>query len=252
MRTTELDTFEERLRMVWRRDGIEVGDFDGTARLIRLLIEQQGPESPAAAEVLRTTGIRRQWNEVFARQRSAVVVQWLLPLVQCPLLDVLAGDFTLTRQLHAAGATVVATERKDAYEVTWSQQPFPVVDHTELGSLTAEGTVSALLCAVLHHEPNPAELLDQLDGFGHARWIVVENCVDDDNTDEFHLLVDRFFNGCLNQFDVPCVPEHRTREQWSQLLGRYGTVSTIDTRRDVPGIPFPYDLFVVDRPGARS
>lgn len=245
----ELDTFEERLRLVWRRDGIEMDDLDDTARLVRLLIEQQGPESPAAAALLRETGIRRQWNEVFARRRAAVVAEWLLPFLRSPLLDVLAGDFTLTRQLHAHGIDVIATERMNSYQVDWSAQPFPVIDHVELGAPLTDDTNTALLCTVLHHEPDPLKLLNELDRLSHSRWVVVENCIDAENTEGFHMLVDRFFNGCLNQFDVSCVPEHRTQAQWSKLLADHGRVRTVQTYPDVPGIPFPYDIFVVDRPG---
>jgi hypothetical protein len=100
---------------------------------------------------------------------------------------------------------------------------------------------------VLHHEPDPVGLLDQLAGLRCRRWVVVENCLDEDNTEEFHLFVDRFFNECLNRFNVPCVPQHRTVDGWHALLSRYGSVNAGPTKVDVPGIPFPYELLVVTR-----
>lgn len=244
-----LDTFETRMHRIWARDGISVPDPDGLARLLRLLLEQQGPASPAAAQVLEDSGVRRQWNGVFSRRRAGQVAAWLDPHVGGHMLDVLAGDFTLTRELHAGGRrSVVAVERGGSYQTDWSAQPFPVLDYAELDRVGQERFDTAVISAVLHHEPDPVGLLDRLDMLHCRRWVVVENCLDVDNSEAFHLFVDRFFNECLNRFDVPCVSQHRTHSQWRTLLGRYGEVTVAESRRDVPGIPFPYDLFVVARP----
>jgi hypothetical protein len=246
--TAALDRFESRIRALWTRDRFDLPDCPGQARLIRLLLEMEGTGSPSAARILADSGIRARWNTVFAEDRSATLAQWLGPELSTPWLDLLAGDFTLTRALAQTGnPPAVAVERRCAYPTDWAVQPFPVRDLAELPALRREPFGAALVCTVLHHEPDPATLLEALGELDCARWVVVENCLDEDNDEAFHLLVDEFFNGCLNSFDVPCVPQHRVAAEWVGMLSRYGEVRSCGRRQDVPGIPFPYEAFVVER-----
>ena len=106
---------------------------------------------------------------------------------------------------------------------------------------------SALLSTVLHHEPNPVDLLDALASAGIPRWLVVENCITPEFSPQFHQFTDRFFNSCLNEFEVDCVEQHRTLEEWVGLLTSYGSVTVIDEAFTVPGIPFPYSFLLVNR-----
>jgi hypothetical protein len=98
---------------------------------------------------------------------------------------------------------------------------------------------------VLHHEPDPVHLLDALARAAIPRWIVVENCVTAEYSRPFHRFADRFFNNCLNEFDVRCVDQHRTLDEWTTLLTRYGRVTIVDESFVVPGIPFPYSSMIV-------
>ena len=245
---TLLDLFEERMRQIWQRDAFDVADPDGTARLVRLLLGREG--FGATSSVLARSGVRAEWNRVFARQRSRFLADWLHPYLIVPVLDVLGGDFTVLRALVDNGLSPRSTlgcERSDAYETDWSGLPFPVRDVPADLCLPAGPHGTALVCTVLHHEPDVRALLDAIDRTDAVRWVVVENCLDPQNSESFHLYVDEFFNHCLNTFNVPCVPQHRSAEDWRELLGRYGVVTVEETRADVPGMPFPYTLFVVDR-----
>ncbi|WP_162795711.1 hypothetical protein [Nonomuraea lactucae] len=245
---TVLDVFEERMLDVWERGRFEVSDPQGTARLIHLLLEREG--FTTTASVLAESGIRSQWNRVLAEERSNFLASWLRPYLEAPVLDVLGGDFSVLRALVTAGLPadgVVGCERLHAYEVDWAAQPFLVHDVAAEVALPQGPFRSLLVSAVLHHEPDPGRLLDAAARTGAGRWVVVENCVDESNTDAFHRYVDEFFNRCLNTFDVPCVDQHRTATQWRELLGGFGRVVHEETRADVPGMPFPYTLLVVDR-----
>jgi hypothetical protein len=242
-----LDTLERRLLHVWRRDEMRVADPDGLARLIRLLL-RDGLQP--AAEVLDHTGIRAQWNQVFAEKRSRFVASWVAGHLRAPVLDVLGGDFTLLAALTEHGFTadqLTGCERAGAYETDWSALPFTVHDVPEDVSLPPGQYGSVLVSTVLHHEPDLERLLEAICRTGARRWVVVENCLDAENDEAFHRYVDEFFNRCLNTFDVACTTQHRTAAQWRRLLGEFGTLTFEETRHEVPGMPFPYTLFVVDR-----
>ncbi|MEU3563668.1 hypothetical protein [Kitasatospora sp. NPDC006786] len=245
---TVLEVFEERMLGVWERGDFEVTDRLGMARLIHLLLKREG--FATAASVLAQSGVRREWNRVLSQERSAFLASWLRSYLQVPVLDVLGGDFSVLRALVAAGLPadgVAGCERPDAYQVDWATQPFQV-HRVKPGVVLPPGPFRSLLIStVLHHEPDPGRLLEAAARTGARRWVVVENCVDGANSEAFHLFVDQFFNRCLNNFDVPCVEQHRTVEQWREVLGGYGKVVHEETRTDVPGMPFPYTLLVVDR-----
>jgi hypothetical protein len=243
-----LSTFEERMIQIWQRGNVELVDPHGTARLIRLLIAQEG--MAAAGEVLASTDVRAGWNRVFAEERSEFLAGWVAPYLQAPVLDVLGGDFTVLQALLRHGLDpigVAGCERSHAYDVDWSVFPFPVHDVPDDPRLPGGDFRTAFICTVLHHERDVDRLLAAIAATPARRWVVVENCLDAENSEEFHLFTDEFFNRCLNTFDVPCVPQHRTAQQWRDLLGAYGTITAELSRGDVPGMPFPYTMFVVDR-----
>jgi hypothetical protein len=249
-RTAVLDEFEDRLATLWARDAIVVDDAAGTARLVRQLIQDDGTDSPAAARVLADTGVRWQWNARLATDRASCLAEWLVPHVTPPVVDVLGGDFTVLSALVAAGLAadrVVGCERIAAYDINVASLPFPCHDLGDGLAVPDAAGGTALLSTVLHHESSPEALLGAVALTRTRRWLVVENCLDERNGPEFHLLIDEFFNRCLNHFDVPCVTQHRTAKAWRSLLSRYGSVSYEAERVDVPGIPFPYTLFIVDR-----
>lgn len=245
--TAVLDAVARALREQWRRDGISPDpdrDVDELCELAAL----EGPSSPRARDLLESTGVRDAWNHVFARRRSAYLAEWLTPYLTMPVLDVLAGDATVTTALARNGIPrIIGIERATAYAVEWPALTVPMVPFVDGEPLPPGPWGSLLVSTVLHHEPDLDALLHALDACDATRWVVVENCVTADYQPAFHEWLDVFFNTCLNQFDVPCVPQHRTAEQWRQVLGRYGRVVWDEERRDVPGMPFAYHVFVVDR-----
>jgi hypothetical protein len=243
-----LDVFEERMLDIWRRGAFKVTDPAGMSRLVRLLLGAEGFEP--TARLLAESGVRAEWNRVFAEKRSEFVASWLAEYLTGPVLDVLGGDFTVLQALLRHGldaGSVTGCERLAAYPTDWSELPFPVYDLSADLSLPDGSYGTVLLCTVLHHEPEVRPLLDAVARTGAGRWVIVENCLDADNSEDFHLYVDEFFNRCLNTFDVPCVPQHRTAAQWRDLLDDYGTVTVEEDRSSVPGMPFPYTLFVVEQ-----
>jgi hypothetical protein len=244
--------FQRRMRRIWERDGFRVPDQDDITRLLGRLLAEDGPASPAGAAVLERCGGRREWNRVFASDRARAVARWAGPHLRPPVLDVLGGDFTVLRALIDNGldaGACIGCERQAAYQEKWAQLPFPVYSVPDPVTLPKAQYRTAFVSTVLHHEPDLEQLLGALAAGPAQRWVVIENAVDAENTEEFHLFVDEFFNRCLNTFDVPCVRQHRTVAGWQELLGEYGRVRLADVMEEVPAMPFPYQMFVVDRTG---
>lgn len=242
--------FQDRMRQIWERDGFQVRDPAGLIRRIGALLAEEGPSSPTCAAVLEESGVRREWNRVFAYERASTLADWIGPHLRPPVLDVLGGDFTVLRALVAHGlaaGSCVGCERRAAYGTDWGELPFPVYDAREAVGLPPVNYQTALVSTVLHHERDPELLLAELSAGPAERWVVIENALDEENSEDFHLFVDEFFNCCLNSFDVPCVAQHRTVDQWLKLLDRYGHARFAGQMKAVPGIPFPYQMLIVDR-----
>ena len=238
--------FARAIAELWARDGIAADEPDALAEAVAVSFAAGEDRARTAADLLIRSGIRAQWNDVLHRRRAAALAARIRPLVAEPLLDVLAGDGSVCRALSELGvARLAATERTGAYAESALPPAIAFRPFTEHLDFAQFGASTALLSTVLHHEADPIRLLDALAGAAVPRWIVVENCVTEQYSRPFHRFADRFFNNCLNAFDVPCVEQHRTLEEWTDLLARYGTVTVVDAAFIVPGIPFPYSLLTV-------
>lgn len=244
--------FQRRIRDVWERDGFRMRNPEDVISLLGLFLTAEGPSSPNGARLLEMSGGRREWNRVFATDRPKALAHWAGPYLMPPVLDVLGGEFTVLKALASdsqpAGA-FIGCERPSAYDTNWSGLPFPVYPVPDPVALPRVQYRTAFVSTVLHHEPDPERLLAALAAGPAERWVVIENAVDTENSEDFHLFVDVFFNSCLNKFDVPCVAQHRSVAEWQELLGKYGRVTLAKVMRQVPGMPFPYQMFVVDRGG---
>ena len=243
---TAEENFGRALAALWTRDGIEVDDPRGLATAVAAAFADANGGAAAAAVLMDSAGVRAQWNRVLREGRARALAARIHPLVAEPLLDLLSGDGSVCEALAASGiASMSATERSGDY-AEWRLPPHvrfePFVDGLDLSQFSAS---TALVSAVLHHEPDPTRLLDALAAARIPRWVIVENCVTPAFTRPFHELVDRFFNTCLNEFGVHCGNEHRTLDEWVALLGRYGEVTIATDYFAIPGIPFPYSLLVV-------
>jgi hypothetical protein len=238
-----VDDFGRTLAELWTRDGIVVDDAQALGDAVASTFVR---DPAAAAALMDRAGVRAEWNRVLREDRARALAARIQPLVAEPLLDLLSGDGSVCEALAASGiGSMSATERSGEYP-EWRLPPDvrfePFTDRLDLSRFNAS---TVLVSAVLHHEPDPARLLDTLAAARIPRWIVVENCVTPAFTRPFHQLVDRFFNTCLNDFGVHCGEEHRTLEEWAALLGRYGDVTIEADYFAIPGIPFPYSTLVV-------
>jgi hypothetical protein len=242
--------FERDVAALLARDGL-TGDPAGAAGLLRVLITAEGVASPSARAILADSGIRDRWNDSFATGRACAVAEWVAPWLAGSgrVLDLLAGDCLLTGRIaEAANSRITATERLDHYSRIAPHPAVDLVDHrlVESGARALRGD-TVLMCAVLHHEDNPAALRDLATATEARRFVVVENCVDDDYGPDFHLLMDLFYIRCLNEFGSSCTREHRTVAQWQEFLRGFGDLVHVDTKYPVPGLPFPYQLLVFQR-----
>ncbi|MEV8537105.1 hypothetical protein [Streptomyces sp. NPDC051211] len=222
------------------------------ARASRLLdlLDAGGFRSPEVKDWLARTGIGAAWNTALDEGRPRSVAPYLTPLLTGRTVDVLSGSGTLT-------AALARTSPVDAYERAGAYPDAPAVPTRPLDHLwpTGPGVYdTALFATVLHHEPDPAALVEAvLTSLRPTRLVIVENCLSETVSNEFHDFMDDFFNLCLNDFDVDCPGEHRTVEGWLDFLGRYGRTRLVHRLDDVTGIPFPYEVFTVDiRPDAAA
>jgi hypothetical protein len=250
----DIDAFSEGAVAVFRRQvGALLGGLgvEGTDALLadaqaRLRTEALGA-LPQIAEVLERTGVRERWNSLLARDRAEVLAAWVAPYLRGRVLDLLSGCGAVGRVLAAAGWDVVSTERAAAYRAYLGGEPshdFAFVDGADpLGSCCAD---TVLLCTVLHHEVDPEWLLAQATRVQARRLVIVENCLEGDHGEGFHLLMDVFFNHCLNRIDIDIPAQHRTPGEWLRLLGAFGRVRMVEQRPSVPGIPLGHHLFTVD------
>lgn len=234
--------FAGRMALVFERD-LHRAEAAELATSIGAALAEEGPSSKTGRRLLRESGVRDTWNRVFAEQRSAAVAAAIRPHVRGRVVDLLAGDATVAAALRELGCRDISCwERRGAYP---EPPRLPVSPFEELLTVRpAADTV--LMVTVLHHEKSAPELLDQARELGARRWVVVENCVSETVSDHLHEFADIFFNTCLNEFDVDCTTEHRTLEAWCELLGGHGTVAHAGDLGRVPGMPFPYELIVVD------
>jgi hypothetical protein len=241
-------SFARALAVLWARDGIHVENAASLAETIATAFSSGREGVRRASDLLDESGVRARWNDVLRQQRAAALAARIRPLIRGRLLDVLSGDGSVCRALADLGvADIAATERAGDYSQASLPGNATFAPFTDALDLSTFGADTALLSAVLHHEPDPIRLLNRLAHAGIARWIVVENCVTPEFSQPFHRFADEFFNSCLNEFGVSCVDQHRTLEEWTEVLSHFGAVTVIDPACATPGIPFPYAFLVVDR-----
>lgn len=199
------------------------------------------------ARELEINGIGDKWNAVLFRERSECIASWIAPFVFGNMLDMLCGDGSVGSQLALIGKHVTLTEREESYNFDHSKHelPFLTVD-TLTKSSTLPCFETVLLSTVLHHESNPELLLSLAAKIARRRIIIVENCLENSNPTDFQLVMDIFFNHCLNQTSLYSPGHHRSAEDWVSLVSLYGNVCSIDRRENIPGIPLSHHLIVID------
>ncbi len=201
----------------------------------------------ALAARLDATGARDLWNRRLAEDRAVCLASAIEPLLAGSLADLLCGDAGIARRL-APGRRVVATEREQHHAATRSDDA--IEDFATFRRTARANSVdTALLCTVLHHEYDPQHLLDFAAWLARDRVVIVENTVSAEETPDLHLLVDIFFNHCLNQTTLQSPASHASREVWMGLGSRHGRAEHVGALRRVPGVPLTHDIIVVTRAG---
>jgi hypothetical protein len=190
--------------------------------------------------------MRERWNDVLKQRRSAVLGSWVSPHVAGSLVDLLCGDGEVGLRLQERGIRVSFVERGSDYAC--DRRPLGDA-FTELGLLRKHPVRAdcVLLCTVLHHEVEPDSMIELAFNLARRRVIIVENTVEELYDADYHELVDRFFNECLNASGLACPMNHRRVEGWVRACSNYGRIVLTQRRDDVPGIPLPHQLVVLDK-----
>jgi hypothetical protein len=197
--------------------------------------------------VLECNEVRLRWNSVLREARSAFMADWVAPHVKGNMLDLLCGEGKVGQYLSRYGIDVVLTERSDAYDCSRDEYCVPYYPFDTFLELSPQPRFdTVLLCTVLHHEPDAEALLALSARLARRRIVIVENCLECDCPADYHLLVDIFFNECLNNIAIDCPANHRKPEEWLSLLSDYGKVQLLERRDTAPGIPLSHHLLVVD------
>jgi hypothetical protein len=206
----------------------------------------------SVASWAQNNGIRRCWNEVLSTRRAPFLARLIAPHVTGSLLDLLCGDGAVGKELErllGAPVRLVERARNRGTEVRpWASE---ILDLEEFDAhLPRERYDTVLLCAVLHHESDPVELLQLAMRYARRRVVVVENCIDEEFPAEYQQLIDRFFNESLNKTSLLSPAQHRPRSEWLKIFARHGTASMRGSVRSAPGVPLLHDLMVIDCAGA--
>ncbi|MGZ0049324.1 hypothetical protein [Brevibacillus gelatini] len=118
-------------------------------------------------------------------------------------------------------------------------------ERTKLENVSAD---VAIVLASMHHEAELDKFIGWLSKLDKIKqFIIIENLRTSETDFELHQRMDWFFNRCLNDFGADCPGWYWDKKQWEVLLGSLGKVQWLYTMNDVPGIPFAYDLFVINR-----
>lgn len=235
-----------------------VGICLGTeAAEVRPFVEQVAEEwsRGRSAEGLRSLGdvlgLRARWNEVFDTRRAEFLADQVVDLVppeRVPtVFDVMSGTGKLAGALRRRGYTVAEYERSADYG-SWCSAHAQPLDRLAPDVAAHRGDAVALFAAVLHHEPSPAGLLRTVADAGPATSLLVfENPLIGSWTETEHELFDWLFNTVINDFGVETPGEYRTSSGWSELLAGFGRVEETRVLAHVPGLPFPYTAYLVER-----
>jgi SAM-dependent methyltransferase len=204
---------------------------------------------PAIHDILSQSGVRDRWNTTFRYHRAATIGKWILPYIRGNVLDILCGDGRISRVLQEFGVTPTLTERLGIPESypDFEKDGLEWIDHD---SICVEGYGSrfdtVLLSTALHHEPDPDALLRLSLKIARKRLIIIENCLEEGASEEFHILVDDFFNFGLNQTPLPCPAKHKTIDGWLEMLKPSMVPVFVDRVDSLPGIPLSHHLIVAD------
>jgi hypothetical protein len=200
--------------------------------------------SPQVFDLLRGSDIRREWNKVFAEQRSVEIANWITPFCNEIVLDLICGDGKVGKIIERTGKNIAYCDRNH-----WRDfNDFGFIDYKNLKEGVKNHEIeTVLLITVLHHQKNPVLLLDQAFGIASKNVVILENTIDEDCDREQHRLFDEFANCCLNQSGDSTPNNHKTAGEWREILKLRGEIIHEDYRSSVPGVLLPHQLYVVNQ-----
>jgi hypothetical protein len=244
------DQFRKRLAVLLSNDlDLDRGKAARlSGRVADLLANGKTSDLQMANWLLAEAGVQERWNHVFRRFRASYLARWLGGHVHGSILDLLCGDGEVGRSLAAMGHSVSLVERPEAYShVDFASLPLKFTRYADFVKRDAEKDFdTVVLSTVLHHEAAPKEVLELALRHARRRVVVVENCLDTDFTHEYHMLVDIFFNCCLNSTGLESPGQHRTCSDWARYMQTLGEVVATEVSETVPGIPLRHHLIVAD------
>ena len=235
-------------RLAERLERVLQLDRSAASRLASIVLATGTRPHQEIGRELRFGGLARRWNKTLDADRArylASVISGRILRDNCRILDVLSGTGSLARALREAGHTVVEIERLEQYGRPRDEDTFDFA--LDKVHVAAEKYDAAIVVTVLHHEPHPDALIGWLAELDVEQYVVVENVRCREADVATHRLFDTFFNECLNDFGAECPGWYWTRQQWRVSLQSLGSPSEPETLHAVPGIPFPYDVFVITR-----
>ena len=199
-------------------------------------------------QLLDVSGVRQRWNATFQNYRAATAAKWILPHVKGRAIDFLCGDGRIGRVLSDFGVPIVLSERQaicESYPSIAGGMTWIAHEEVEAGK-HSKSFETGILSTALHHEPDCANLIELAAYTCTQRLIVIENCLEDGLSEDYHIFVDDFFNYCLNETPLPCPAEHRTLDGWIEALKAYANIAFVDRVGRLPGIPLSHHLIVAD------
>lgn len=204
-----------------------------------------------AKKLLSKNNIGVNWNKVLDIKRAKYLAQIIFNLIKIEntlILDVLSGTGTVAKELRNLGCKVIEIDRLKNYPEVQKRKDRYLYDlEDEWDNVVDLYPDVVLVITSLHHEENIDYFLGRLANLNTKRFIIIENLRTEETDYILHQRMDWFFNNCLNDFGADCPGWYWDRKQWEQILSTLGNVEWKFSMNDVPGIPFSYDLFDINR-----
>lgn len=198
------------------------------------------------ATLLKELGIQQVWNEALDVRRPVVLAELIAPYLDGTALDLLCGDGAVAKAIERLfQRPVIMVERAQNQGLTERHWRRSIVEFDEKATCEMIAD-TVVLCAVLHHEQDVDALLYHAKQVAKKRLVVVENTVGADTDHGAHLLMDIFFNTCLNETELASPGSHRTVSEWTEMFSTHGSVKHVAALDRVPGVPLRHDVLVVD------
>lgn len=195
---------------------------------------------------LNQSGAQNKWNDVFDNKRASFIADWVRPFINgATVLDLLCGNGRIGNILSAE------------FKVSFMEH----FNHYGLGVENYNGAVYnfnsrdvaldhidvVMIIASLHHELKPKEAIEYAVRIAKKRIIVIENTITALYDHNYQVMIDHFFNACLNESNLPNPGNHHTAKEWIDMIEAHGAkLINLDYRSRIPGIPMPHDLMVFD------